>query len=1116
MKKHLLIFSLLLAFGALSLQAQNEAKMLRFPAIHGNQVVFSYAGDLYTVDINGGVARQLTNDPEGFEIFARFSPDGKNIAFTGQYDGNTEVYVMPAEGGEPKRVTYTATLDRDDLSDRMGPNNIVMTWKDNENIVYRSRRITWDDFVGQLFVANINGGLGEQLAFDEGGWISYSPDGTKIAFNRVMREFRTWKYYRGGMADDVWIFDFKTKELTNITNNVAQDIFPMWAGNKIYFCSDRDRTMNIFCYDLNTKAITKVTNYTYYDVKYPSLGDNDIIYENGGMLYRLSLADNSINKIPVQIIGDGISSRTKYVDASKFITSSTVSPDGKRIALSGRGDIWTVPVESGITRNLTKSDGVHDRSVAWSPDGEYIAYVSDRTGNDELYIQKQDGKEEAIQLTDPKKVSETYKYQPVWSPDSKKIAWYDKMNRLMYIDVASKKVTEVAKSQDGEMSDFTWSPDSKWIAYSDGNMSEFSRIFIYNLDSKKAEPVTDTWFNSGNPAFDKNGKYLYFTSERDFRPQYSAIEWNYAYREMSRVYMITLQKDTPSPFLTENDEVSVDKGEPKDEKPGMPEKPGKPGKPEKPGKDGKGPKKEDSKPIKIDFEGILDRIIPLSGINTAYYYNLQAVENGLYFGQWGERGGGLMFFDLNEKEVKRVGDNGRFELTPDGKKMLVNNRGSYKVIPAPRHEAKGGMGGPGGPGPGGKDDGIDLSNMKKWVNLHEEWAQIYTEAWRQMRDFFYAPNMHGNDWPAIHDKYSVLIPYCGDRNDVNYLIGEMIGELNIGHAYTGGGDRNMPKRLKLGLLGAELERDGSGYYKINKILKGESWNDATKSPLTEIGVNAKEGDFIVAVDGVSTKDMTNIYEALIDKAGKPVVLSLNAKASENGARDVVIEPIASENSLYYYNMVQKNIEKVSKATNGQVGYIHIPDMGMEGLNEFVKYFYPQLTKKALIIDDRGNGGGNVSPMIIERLRREASMWTVTRNGSAAEIKPNQMMNGPKVLLFNKYSASDGDLFPWQFKHYKLGTTIGTRSWGGVVGIRGSLPFIDGGTLNRPEFAPFDQSGNWIIEGHGVDPDIVIDNNPYDEFNGVDAQLDKAIEVILEQIKNWPEAPAIPEWPDKTH
>ena len=1095
MKRNLLIFSMLLALGTLSMQAQNEAKMLRFPAIHGNQVVFSYAGDLYTVDINGGVARQLTNDPDGFEIFARFSPDGKNIAFTGQYDGNTEVYVMPSEGGEPQRVTYTATLDRDDLSDRMGPNNIVMTWKDNENIVYRSRRITWDDFVGQLFVANINGGLGEQLPFAEGGWISYSPDGQKIAFNRVMREFRTWKYYRGGMADDVWIFDFNTKELTNITNNDAQDIFPMWAGNKVYFCSDRDRTMNIFCYNLDNKQLTKVTDYTYYDVKYPSLGDNDIVYENGGELYRLSLKDNSIHPILVQIIGDGISSRTKYVDASKFITSGDVSPDGKRIVLGARGDVWTLPVESGITRNLTKSDGVHDRNVAWSPDGEYIAYISDRTGNDELYIQKQDGKEEAIQLTDPKLVSETYKYQPSWSPDSKKITWYDKMNRLMMVDVASKKVTEVAKSQDGEMRDFTWSPDSKWIAYSDNNMSEFSRIFIYNVDTQKAEPVTDTWFNSSNPTFDKNGKYLYFTSERDFNPNYSSIEWNFSYDEMSRIYIITLQKDTPSPFLTKNDEVTVDKGDAKEEKSGKSDK----------GKDKKkDSKKEDDKSIKIDFEGIMSRVIPLPDLNTAYYYDLNAVENGLYYMSWGNRGGGLYFYDLEEKEATKIGDFNDYYLTPDGKKMVVRKRWNIAVINAPKREVK------------GIDEPIDLSNMKKWVNLHEEWAQIYTEAWRQMRDFFYAPNMHGNDWSAIHDKYAVLIPYCGDRDDVNYLIGEMIGELNIGHAYTGGGDRDPVRRLKLGLLGAELERDGSGYYKINKILKGESWNDATISPLTEIGVNAKEGDYIVAVDGVSTKDMTNIYEALIDKAGKAVLISLNSKASENGARDVVVTPIASENSLYYYNMVQNNIEKVSKATNGQVGYIHIPDMGPEGLNEFVKYFYPQLTKKALIIDDRGNGGGNVSPMIIERLRREASMWTVTRNGSAAEIKPNQMMNGPKVLLFNKYSASDGDLFPWQFKHYKIGTTIGTRSWGGVVGIRGSLPFIDGGTLNRPEFAPFDQNGNWIIEGHGVDPDIVIDNNPYDEFNGVDAQLDKAIEVILEQMKDWPEAPAIPEWPDKTH
>jgi len=1089
MKRKLLIFSMLLALGTFAMQAQDNAKMLRFPAIHGNQVVFSYAGDLYTVGINGGVAQQLTNDPDGFEIFARFSPDGKKIAFTGQYDGNTEVYVIPSEGGVPQRVTYTATLDRDDLSDRMGPNNILMTWKDNENIVYRSRKITWDDFIGHLFVANINGGLNEQLPFSEGGWLSYSPDGSKIAFNRVMREFRTWKYYRGGMADDVWIFDFNTKELTNITNNDAQDIFPMWVGNKIYFCSDRDRTMNIFCYNIDNKQLTKITNYTLYDVKYPSLGDNDIVYENGGELFRLSLKDHSIHPIPVKIMSDGISSRTKYVDASKNITSSTVSPDGKRIALGARGDIWTVPVEQGITRNLTKSDGVHDRNVAWSPDGEYIAYISDRTGNDELYIQKQDGKEEAIQLTDPQSVSETYKYSAKWSPDSKKLVWYDKMNRLIMIDVKSKKVTEITRSQAGEIRNFTWSPDSKWIAFVSSNISEFSRIFIYNIDNQKIEPVTDTWFNSSNPVFDKNGKYLYFTSERDFNPTYSNVEWNFAYSEMSRIYLVTLQKDTPSPFLTGNDEVEIEKSEGKNAKDDKDKK--------------KDSKKNDEKSIKIDFEGIMNRIISIPDMDVAYYYNLQAVENGLYYAIWGDKRG-LYFFDMNEKESNKIGDFGSYELTPDGKKMLVRNHGKYMVINAPKREVK-----------GAEKDAIDLSSMKKWVNLHEEWAQIYTEAWRQMRDFFYAPNMHGNDWPAIHDKYSVLIPYCGDRNDVNYLIGEMIGELNIGHAYTGGGDRNPVRRLKTGLLGAELERDASGYYKITKILKGESWNDGTISPLTEIGVNAKEGDFIVAVDGVSTKDMNNIYEALIDKAGKAVLLSLNGSASEKGARDVVVKPIASENSLYYYNMVQNNIEKVSKATDGQVGYIHIPDMGPEGLNEFVKYFYPQLTKKALIIDDRGNGGGNVSPMIIERLRREVAMYTMTRN-SGAEIKPFQMMNGPKVLLFNKYSASDGDLFPWQFKHYKIGTTIGTRSWGGVVGIRGSLPFIDGGTLNRPEFAPFDQNGNWIIEGHGVDPDIVIDNNPYDEFNGIDAQLDKAIEVILEQMKDWPKQPEMPAWPDKTH
>lgn len=1087
MRTNIIILCMMLVFG-ITLQAQDDAKMLRFPTIHGNQVVFSYAGDLYTVGIDGGVATKLTNDNEGLEIFARLSPDGKNIAFTAQYDGNTEVYVMPAEGGVPKRLTFTATLGRDDLSDRMGPNNIVMAWKDNENIVFRSRKQTFNDFVGHLFVVNINGGLPEELPFVEGSWISYSSDGNKIAFNRVMREFRTWKYYEGGMADDVWTFDFNTKELTNLTDNVAQDIFPMMMDDKVYFCSDRDRIMNLFVYDMNTKTTTKLTDYTYYDIKFPSLGDNDIVYENGGELYRYNLNDNKIYPIKVQINNDLMSRRDKYVDASKNINSYSISPDGERVAFGARGDIWTVPAKSGITRNLTDSDGVHDRTVAWSPKGDYIAFISDRSGEDEIYIQKQDGKEEAIQLTTPESISSTYKYNLVWSPDAKYILWYDKMNRINMIDVASKKITTIAQSNAGELRDYKWSPDSKWIAYSFANIGENRRIFIYNIDTKESNPVTDMWFDSYTPAFDKNGKYLYFTSERDFNPDYSWTEWNHSYKDMNRIYLVTLQKETSSPFITQNNEVQIlnDEGEANSSK-----------------KDKKNDKvKEDDKSIKIDFDGIIERVIPLPGLRPGEYFSLNAADNALYYISYSDDNRGLYYYDIKEKKAEKIGNIFVYHFSADGKKMVYRDRSKFKVVDAPKRELR------------SSEESLDLSNMKKWVNLQEEWAQIYTEAWRQMRDFFYDPNMHGVDWNAMHDKYSVLIPYAGDRNDVNYLIGELIGELNVGHAYTGGGDRPDNERINMGLLGAKLERDESGYYKINKILKGESWNKTTVSPLTEVGVNAKEGDFIVAIDGKSTKDMNNIYEALVGKANTAVMLSLNDQASEKGARDVIVKPIDNEYYLYYYNWVQDNINKVSEATDGQVGYIHIPDMGVEGLNEFVKYFYPQLNKKALIIDDRGNGGGNVSPMIIERLRREIAMYIVGRN-EGVTTKPAQIMNGPKVLLLNKYSASDGDLFPWQFKHYNLGKAIGTRSWGGVVGIRGSLPFIDGGTLNRPEFAHFDKDGNWIIEGYGVEPDIVIDNNPYLEYMGEDQQLNKAIEVILEELKNWETSPAAPAYPDKS-
>jgi tricorn protease len=1095
MRKLMMTFAALLLAGGLL--AQDEARLLRFPAIHGNQLVFTYAGDLYTVDKAGGMARKLTNDENGYEMFARFSPDGKQIAFTGQYDGNTEVFVMPAEGGVPKRLTYTATLNRDDISDRMGPNNIVMTWRDNESLVYRSRKQTFNDFKGQLFVASIKGGLSEELPLPCGGFCSYSPDGTKLAYNRVFREFRTWKYYKGGMADDIWVYDFKTKKTENLTGSVTQDMFPMWAGDKIYFVSERERPTNLYCYDTKTKQTKKVTDFKEFDVKFPSLGDQSIVFENGGFIYVFDLATQKAQKVTIRIAGDFITGRNQLKDAGKSINTFSVSPDGKRIAFGARGDIWTVPAVSGITRNLTGTSGVHDRDVAWSPDGKYIAFISDRTGEDEIFIMNQDGTGEAIQLT---KNADTYKYSVVWSPDSKKLMWADKMLRLQVVDIDTKDVTLVDQSKSWEFNDYSWSPDSKWIAYTYPDRRVTSRIYLYELATKNKIAVTDTWYDAGGATFSSDGKYLFFTSNRDFNPTYSWTEWNHSYSDMSRVYFVSLAKATPNPFAPENNEVAVkkdesDKGDVKKEEKKDEKKDGK-----------KEDKKDDSKTVTVtvDADGIIDRIMVIPG-EAAIYWGVNAVGDNVYY----VRGGGegkpaLLVYNLKDREESNLGDYGNYEISADLKKMLISSNGKYGVIDLPK---------------GGKinvKEWADLSNMKVWADFSEEWAQIYNESWRQMKYFLYAPNMQGADWPAIQKKYAVLVPYVNNRNDLNYIIGEMIGEISIGHSYVSGGDKPEPKRIRMGLLGAKISRDGSGYYQIDKILKGENWTKGARSPLTELGVDVKEGDFIIAVNGKSTKEMNDIYESLLNTAGQQVELTVNGTASDAGSRKVLVVPTADESGLYYYNWVQGNIKKVSDATNGEVGYIHIPDMSAEGLNEFVKHFYPQLSKRALIIDDRGNGGGNVSPMIIERLNREMTMINMARNTEAAPGRL-EMQWGPKCILIDNYSASDGDLFPYQFKKLKIGKAIGMRTWGGVVGIRGSLPFIDGGQMMRPEFAPYDTEGkNWIIEGYGVDPDIMIDNDPAKEYAGEDQQLNRAIDQMKEELKTWPkELPAMPPFPDKT-
>ncbi len=1120
----LLLFSVTaLLLPASITSAQNlpdTTRLLRFPTTNDRKIVFCYAGELYAVGKDGGVARRLTSGP-GYSSFPHFSPDGTQLAFTSQYDGNTEVYVMPGEGGVPKRLTTSATLGRDDISDRMGPNNIVMTWENTKPlIVFRSRMKSFNDFIGQLFTAGMDAELPQQLPVPRGGFVSFSPDDSKMAFNRVFREFRTWKHYRGGMADDVWIYDLKTGATENLTNNPAQDICPMWGpDNHIYFISDRDGRMNLFSIDLGSKQTKQLTAFKDFDIKFPSIGKDSIVFEQAGYIWRYDLASGQATPLSIEIKEDFAIGRSALVDASKHIESVNLAPDGERSIVVARGDLFSVPAKDGAPRNLTKTSNVHERDAVWSPDGKWIAYNSDATGENELCVRSQDGKGEPQQITSG---ADTYYYQPIWSPDSKKLLWSDRLQQLRYVDLATKTITQVDQDKYGEIEVYNWSPDSQWITWGRPEENGLPRVYLYSLASKQQTAITDTWYGSGEPVFSDDGKYLLLSSARDFKPTFGEEEFANVYRDMERIYLVTLAKETENPLGPRSDEVG--KAEKKREK--EKEKEAEEKKPEEKKPEEKKPeakKPEIAKPkkpvvVKVDTDGIQNRIVGLE-ITPGNYRNIRMLEDRIFYlrrtigdetGEeeelFGERDrkSHLCVYNVEERKETVLGDVNDYQITFDGKRTLVKIKKDYAIIDLPKDKIE------------TKDHEMKIEGLDMQLDRHAEWKQIYFEAWRQMRDFFFSPTMNGIDWKAMRDKYAALLPFVNHRNDLTYLLGEMIGELNNGHTYVAGGERPDTPRIKLGLLGAEFSRDpATRAYRIDRILPGENWDKHTRSPLTAIGVGVKSGDYILAINATPVSTLPNLYDALIGTADKQVILRVNSKPTDAGARDVTVVPTDNEAPLYYLAWVQKNIDEVSKKTGGEVGYMHIPDMGRPGLNEFTKLYFPQIRKKALIVDVRGNGGGFVSPLVIERLRRALVMVEIARNG-VPQPDPNDTFLGPMVTLINEFSASDGDIFPYRFKTLGLGKLIGKRTWGGVIGIRDSLPLVDGGQFFKPEFAPYSKDGKeWIIEGHGVDPDIMVDNDPGKEFRGEDQQLDRAIQEIQAELKTKGyELPPVPPYPNR--
>src|SRR5882724_6313213 len=1093
-------------FLVLSTAAFAQTKLLRFPDIHGDRVAFTYGGDIWTAPAEGGSAIRLTAHP-GVEVFAKFSPDGKWIAFTGQYDGDEQVYVIPSSGGVPRQLTFYPA--KGPLTPRWGWDNQVYGWsRDGKRIFFRSLRDSWTLPIARLYSVSADGGAAEALPMPEAGSGDYSPDGGRMVYSPQFRDFRSEKRYGGGQANVLYIFDLKTSETKRISEGPRPARDAMWIGDSIYFNSDRDGHFNLYSYGVSSGKTTQVTNSKQWDVRWPSSDhEGRIVYEINGELQVLDAKSGKATPISIAVPDDGLARRPSRISAANNIESYELSPKGERALFSARGDIFTAPIEKGPTRNLTHSSGAHDKWPAWSPDGSQIAFISDLSGEEELYLVPQDGSKPPQQITSG---GSAMRYQPEWSADGKRLAFGDKDGKIHVVTLTDRKMIEIVDSPRGQIRDYAWSPRGNFLAFSmAATESGVSHVYIWSAVENKLLRVTDENFNSVSPVWDPQGNYLYFISNREFAPQISNVEFNYATNRDSYIYALALRKDVKHPFPPESDEVSISK---ETEKP-------------KP-KEGEAPPAEQPKPAEakpeaaakppadlvVDFNAITTRVarVPLGadnygGLAAKAGHLLYFVGPAFYYGRQGDRPAQLRIFAFKDRKETTIADDiGGYAMSNDGSKVLVRSGPAFAIYDAT---------------PQGDRSRKPVSTAGLVIDRvpAEEWSQIFNEVWRRYRDWFYVTNMHGYDWVALREQYKPLLQYVAHRSDLNYVIAEMIAELSIQHAYIEGGDFQIPPRPRVGLPGARFELDRAARrYRISKIFEGENEEDIYRSPLTEIGVNVKVGDYVLAIDGDELKPNDDPYRMLRNKADNPVSLTVNSKPTMEGSRVVSYRPITDEGNLIYLDWVTRNRKRVEEATGGRVGYIHIPDMGANGIREFIKWYYPQIDKEALIVDVRANGGGNVSRMLIERLRRKVLGINYSRTDDIGNTYPDGVFIGPMAALLDQNSASDGDIFPWMFREAGLGPLIGKRSWGGVVGISNRGGLIDGGNVFVPGSALANNKGQWIIEGYGVDPDIDVENDPQSVIAGHDPQLERSITELMAKLKDHPtKLPARPAAPIKT-